>query len=450
MSKQTMEAKLLSLGDPSGQKTSAYWNEWFDVVCTSNQKTSFEWYASVKEVARIIAFHFQNDNMDPMYKRRLVHPGSGNSLVPFHLAKTMKLSHHIILDVSDKAIEDCKANFSKEDELQSTSDSSIEYEVVNILQPLPYSPNFFDAWVDKGLLDALFSGKVETKQKDDEQLCIKMFREAHRVLKNESGGIMIIVTMAETHSLNLILGNWFQLQEGRSIWNTTLHIHELIPTSGTRRPFAFVLQKETKVNKNSTDWNVIFHPICDSNNVIDTESNTICVSLTPLKSSSLTVPALSSVEVKVNSLLETSRTKFLTEMDNHSKSNNERNVLGTIEIKPSDDKVDLSVLCNRITQSNWGIDSLHWHKNNVSDDDSTSSHRFGKIVPIGFGIHKLVLKCIIDSNSLDNLCEAIMKQDSDRGECNVQSVDIDWEQTFTVGDLGSIIDPNQWNEKKSS
>jgi len=113
----TNKTKLLSLGDPSGQRTSRYWNEWFDAVCTSNHKTSFEWYTSCDEVARVLHSHIdstdennnnndnnkvrQNNNVEndddeiiakddlivessssvldsKKQRRRFVHPGSGN------------------------------------------------------------------------------------------------------------------------------------------------------------------------------------------------------------------------------------------------------------------------------------------------------------------------------------------------------------------------------------
>ena len=185
---------MLSLGDPSGQRTSAYWNEWFHTVCTSNQKTSFEWYASSEEVARVLDCHIkdepekvEDDLVVPRTQKRYIHPGSGNckleikfefiwtfdplhriahswhptnelfllvqiALVPFHLVHAIKSSQHLIIDVSDQALSDVQENITsssnKEDIISS---SCIKCEVANVLEPpLPCASNHFDAWIDKG------------------------------------------------------------------------------------------------------------------------------------------------------------------------------------------------------------------------------------------------------------------------------------------------------------
>jgi len=490
--------RLQQLGDPSGQRTSTYWNEWFDAVCTSNEKTVFEWYTSCEEVLRVLRCHmdirhFVDDDLHgvaPKNKQRFIHPGSGNSLVPFHLANISKLSQHLILDVSDEALSHVQANIMSSSNKEDIN-SRIKYDVANVLEsPLPYESDSFDAWIDKGLLDALFCGSKDGNDaghKDDLTLCRGMFEEAYRLLetansdKTKKGGIMLIFTMAERHSLDLILSNWLTYSSSKqeqdsvcsrfepSNWGRSLHIHEVIPTSGTMRPYCFVLQKDDigdehvvdRQEKGTNDWNVVFHPIAHSNDLDNKEANIVRIPFhrdPSVPSSSLTLsptllspapPSLLSVKSRLDSLLDESRNKFREEMelrDNCLKTstNNERRMLGTIEIKPVDDTVNLKQLYERITspKASWGIDSLRWSS---IDNDSSCDLSFGNIVPIGFGIHKLVLRCVINSHLLEDLCDAIMERegssscdDGDEGG-SIQSIDVDWENSFTVGEVGSVF-----------
>jgi len=326
-------------------------------------------------------------------------------------------------------------------------------------------------------------------------LCRGMFEEAHRLLETANSdktklGIMLIFTMAEEHSLDLMLSNWLassssQQEQGSicsnlkpSNWSRSLHIHEVTPTSGTMRPYCFVLQKDDiggepvvdGQKKGTDDWNIVFHPISHSNDLQNANSNIVYIPFNgdPVPPSSLTLPStplspatpsLSSVKSRIDKLLTESRDRFRVEMQQRDNTKNERRILGTIEIKPADDTVNLKKLYERITspKASWGVDSLRWYNDGATQDSSNSSVAdnkkdlcFGKIVPIGFGIHKLVLRCVINSDLLEDLCEAIMEReggsscdDEGEGDCDdiIQSIDVDWENSFTVGDLGNAFPP---------
>lgn len=330
-----------------------------------------------------------------------------------------------------------------------------------------------------------------------------MFLESHRVLRTTNhgdtiggNGIMLIITMAENHSLDLILSNWLssssQSQLGddcrnheKYYWNRSLHIHELIPTSGKMRPFCFVLQKSNEIEiecnmqyGGTNNWKIIFHPVSDSTDLSDAQSNVISIPInedsvdspqllpTETPSTPITSPSFSIVKDQVDDLLKVSRSKFLEETqqeNNNVKSSaaGKRMILGIIEIKPASHTVNLKQLHDRITAptNEWGIESLQWCDDGMITDnaerttvDNTSSDTdlcYGKIVPIGFGIKKLVLRCLIDSDLLEDICEAIMKYEGKRtnsendgeeeeDDC-IQSIDVDWENSFTVGDLGNIL-----------
>jgi len=291
--------------------------------------------------------------------------------------------------------------------------------------------------------------------------------------------VMLIITMAEEHSLDLILSNWLsfslQNQQGGDCctynWVKSLHIHEVIPTSGKMRPFCFVLQKKNECehddydqNDSTNNWNIIFHHISNSNDMYVAQSDVISIPLhedpvalasPPLlsiqkSSTSPSPPSVSVVRSIVDDLLKESRVRFHEETQN--KMADTRMILGTIEIKPTNHTVDLKRLYDRITASTkeWGIKSLHWYKNGEIANNAPSDLCFGEIVPIGFGIQKLVLRCVIDSDLLENFCEAIMEDegkidnsddDGEEEDC-IQSIDIDWENSFVVGDLESILPQN--------
>jgi len=453
---ETTETKLRSLGDPSGQQTSTYWDEWFNIVCTDNHN-AFEWYVSVEEVARISKLYLTHSDGE----LRFIHPGSGNSLVPIHLRDEVFLSsHHVVLDISSVALHEMRSVHDSNTSTRrlQTRPAAVEYKIGDVLQtPLPYPMSSFDAWIDKGLLDALFSGEKERgecsvdRKYSDEQKSQTIFHEAHRLLKDPNGnekGVMMIITMAEEHSLHLITSNWISGHHklnDRLLWNNILYIHELKPISGKMTPFAFVLQKRKEFGNHESSKTD--NDICYSIEFQTLEGRTYNVEITePTSSSSFETVVKDEVQALLKERCATFRKQI---RDNVNKSvENAHMVLGTIDIKPSDDSVNLEQLSQQITGSTWGIDSLTWHKkkvednNQLDDDEKENTMSFGDIVPIGFGINKLQMQCVVDSEKLEDLCEAICEYHSGGEACCVQSVDIVWDKTCPVGGLGNLIRPS--------
>jgi hypothetical protein len=164
----------------------------------------------------------------------MIHPGSGNSLVPVKLRNEFGFAHrHLVVDISGVALTEMR----KVHDLNSSTANEIEYLLGNVLEPpLPLDDSSFDVWVDKGLVDALF--------KDSNEVCSgqsqNLFAEAFRLLQSDDG-LLVVVTMAETHSLQLILnGFWTELKMNLA----SLHVSELEPVSGDMRPFGFVLHRK--------------------------------------------------------------------------------------------------------------------------------------------------------------------------------------------------------------
>ena len=69
------------------------------------------------------------------------------------------------------------------------------------------------------------------------------------------------------------------------------------------------------------------------------------------------------------------------------------------------------------------------HEARSSPHDENGMRDLFQVVPIGFGISKLVMSCVLESDDLEVLVEAM--EDELEG---VQSVDVDWENTFPVAD----------------
>jgi translation elongation factor EF-1beta len=118
-------------------------------------------------------------------------------------------------------------------------------------------------------------------------------------------------------------------------------------------------------------------------------------------------------------------------------------LLVTLEIKPHDTEEDLRAIGEVITKLSWNsvergkqITPL-WQR---WKDDEGKYVDMIKIVPIGYGISKLLLQCIIESGDIDDLVETIGEWDGGGVvEDGVHSVDVDWGNTFPVGDATQFL-----------
>jgi translation elongation factor EF-1beta len=342
----------------------------------------------------------------------MIHPGSGNSLTPVKLRDEHSFPHkHVVVDISDVALEEMKQVHDKRSNTENAT--SIEYILGNVLDPpLPLDDDSFDVWVDKGLLDALFkdSETLSTSQ------CNTLFEEAHRLLR-PGFGLLLVVTMAEDHSLSLLLDNWGRLlQDGTACWTPQLRVHELEPASGDMRPFGFTMTKassDVDASKQVDKACLMWHPIIGAVEQLELGDD-----------------ALNTVK----SRCEQSRQEFRSKLC----KSDETMMLATIEIKPWDAEADLNAIGQLVTKSNWFLaEGRHicpkWQPFHENGREKI------KIVPVGYGISKLVLKCVISSDDLDDFAEVLREWDGGGiAEGGVQSVDVDWDQTFQIVDLPSI------------
>jgi translation elongation factor EF-1beta len=158
--------------------------------------------------------------------------------------------------------------------------------------------------------------------------------------------------------------------------------------------------------------------------------------------------SLDSMVEEIDTILGVSREAFKAAGDRGLRKNKEaslkRMVLAKIEVKPSHDEVDLVTLTERITSNTWTLAdktfSPKWQQAKPLDPlESSTQLLYGKIVPIGYGICKIILDCVIDSEELDGLCDSIIELLGEDNEDCVQSVDVDWKNVFPIGDAKDIL-----------
>jgi translation elongation factor EF-1beta len=482
--------ELEKLGDPSGRQDSAYWNDWFDVVCRrQGQHRSFEWYCSADEVVRVVRFHITGAascastaaaaiaTQASSVLCAMIHPGSGTSLVPLKLLEIYPYSRQVVVDISDVALNEMREfhtnTISSINEYNTTSEVSsnpplIEYVVADLLAEssgdiystllstaAPNNDGIFDVWIDKGFVDAIFSKENVVENKTQSAL---LFQKAHRCLKSDTG-CALIVSLAEDHSLQLILENWRQSNDTTgtdwfSNWQSTLHVWELEPISGDLPSFAFVLTKrcggegggehDDQHGELEIPATLIWHgrqaPTADCN-------------ATQLERHELALDGTLAME-QIQGRIEGARHQYRSDSRRQDrdvqaaqfKQNGERNVLTILEVKVYDCETDLVALSERLRSVDWqamalasggGGDgpSTHSLRQPAWQIMSEQSNTMHEIVPVGFGISKLLLQCIIPSSDIDELVELMQTFDEDL----IQSVDVDRSNTIPLGNVLDVI-----------
>jgi translation elongation factor EF-1beta len=283
--------------------------------------------------------------------------------------------------------------------------------------PLRFEDASFDAWIDKGFVDAVFPKETGAENKIQGR---KLFDEANRMLSQS--GTCIVVSLAEEHSLDLILQNWM---EERKPWNACLHVWELHPVSGEMLPFGFVLSSKDP-DAASNDFTVKWHELDGT--------------VLPLSFDDQSYKAIFQDLTKG---IESARRAYT---DRITKQLETHQVLATIEIKPYDADVDMQALGLKIISENWATDASNdeekkllspsWRSFSDNADDECS---FVKVVEIGYGISKALLRCVIDSTTLDDLVETIEAWEGDEAFEGIQSVDVDWENTVPISAAANMF-----------
>lgn len=194
--------------------------EWWDgeyAKCSKNDQ--YEWYTGsydddfIKLLCKLI----------PNYESKIVHFGCGISRIQETLYD--KGYHNITNnDISENCIK-----------LMKESDTrGMKWDVVDVLNTLPYADESFDVAIDKGTLDAIILEKADKWEIDDEayEISGKYFDEVSRILK--PGGVFIQISFGQPHFRRRI----FQ----RDRFNWTVNV-ETLPPKKTFHFFAYVCRK---------------------------------------------------------------------------------------------------------------------------------------------------------------------------------------------------------------
>jgi len=278
----------------------------------------------------------------------------------------------------------------------------ISLHVSDVLDPpLSFAGGSFDVVVDKGLFDALMEndGGGLGGPSSSWERTRTLFSESSRVLCD--GGSYVCVSLGESHVIRLIV-------DASATWGTTLRIYEVPPLesdSSGMRPFAFVLTKRADGAPSGVGQRVEFHR----------------------EDGFMTMVGPDAREVGV--ILEESRAAFRARRgvpSNMPGGEPARSSLAQIHVKPLDDETDLSALAARIAGADGRccggkFSGLAWREN--------------EIVPIGYGLSKLILSCVVEDDRLDELCECIGEEEEEW----VQSVDVDWENTVPIMVASNVL-----------
>eukprot|EP00518_Triparma_eleuthera_P012393 CAMPEP_0182472048 /NCGR_PEP_ID=MMETSP1319-20130603/21444_1 /TAXON_ID=172717 /ORGANISM="Bolidomonas pacifica, Strain RCC208" /LENGTH=367 /DNA_ID=CAMNT_0024672671 /DNA_START=60 /DNA_END=1160 /DNA_ORIENTATION=- len=332
---------------------------WDSWFAKVSRGSAFEWYCSTSDLLPLLRAQFPESST-----RYILHAGSGNSDMPFELA-AHGFPRCLACDVSPVAIEEMqskKAARMSEPPPSSPDVSLVEFAALDVLSSLPPSYSCsFDGVLDKGLFDAMMSDSSPSSL----SRALTMFRNVGEAMKD--GAVYVCVSLAEEHITRLLVG----VAEGGG-WE--LSVAPLSPEAATStlRPFAFLLKKvgdnkEDKAKRRSFD--------------------------------------------ELNAEICSAREEYAKRKTKSQPASPPRTLL-FLDVKPYESECDLDSLLSRLKGPAPGSPlssfSVLWKSSSV--------------VPVGYGINKLSVTCVVESDMVEELCDAIMEAEEDE----VQSVDVDW------------------------
>ena len=398
------------IGDPSGNASSSYWDSWFTKVSAGEK---FEWYCDTDDIAGLIERETDGGGDGRPY---LLHVGTGNSEMVLDLSD--RYPRAAAIDISSVAIEEMLEKVKLRND---GSDIDISFVKHDVLRPLAsVFPDPFQGVVDKGLFDAMMSDSGAANQ----SMSFTMFRNLHGAM--EKGAPYICVTLAEEHIVRLLLEVLLMRAEeeiadggggGAPFLWSSLSIHCLNPSgnASSLRPFAFVLRKAS-VASNADNAGGNAPPPSRPTVTFNCEN---CEENFEQKPAVRTT-TLDGVDfAAVNELICEARRSFAA---SSKTSTGPALSLVPLEIKPYDPDFDLDILKEKLIKS---------PKSCLKPFDVV--FRESKLVPVGFGISKLEIQCVVKSADAEDIIEAIMDAEAD----DVQSVDVDWSRCVPCAAAGN-------------
>jgi len=184
-----MEA--LPKGDNKEFTEKEYWNNFYKQEAITKQH-GFEWYAEYEEIKQMLDAQFTliSKGMSKQDAHVLV-PGCGDS----------KLGHKMRLDGYGHVLNvDFEEDVVKRMKVEVGVEGSEDYAKMDVLDMKEIEDHTKDIVIDKGTLDALYSGK----DNKDEYKVSKYFNETLRIAKVNSGQV-VFISLLQSHILKKII-----------------------------------------------------------------------------------------------------------------------------------------------------------------------------------------------------------------------------------------------------
>ena len=404
----------LSLGDPAGQANAEYWDAWFNSVSNGSR---FEWYVSSSAaIASLLEVSLFGPGSPPLSQwsqdctslsssTRVLHGGSGNSELIFDLAASHNMTDAVALDISPVAVDEMTLKVSLRSALEPCL-GSLSFVLHDVLTPLPFPSSTFDAFLDKGLFDAMMSS-ADDPYKSNASL---LFSHVHAVLKPERP--YVCVTLAESHVVRLFHSAATATSTKHAAGWGPLNIFELKPDDDNKsslRPFAFVLHRAAADSCHVGTVNFF--------DLAEDDGSSSSSSPSPSWSSSPSYSASFPTFAAVDEVVIASRAAYDSSVKARRKGKTAVSAaislsLLTFDVKPYECECDLLSLYARLSSSEGPLGGAAFEPPIVWREHA--------IVPIGFGVSKLVITCVLNSDDVDNVVDVIQDEEQDE----VQSVDI--------------------------
>ncbi|KAJ6551639.1 S-adenosyl-L-methionine-dependent methyltransferase [Mycena capillaripes] len=187
------------MGDTKDREigTVEYWENYY--AKSDGQKATHEWLRSWSDIKPFLSAKFF-DNRPPVSNPRILHLGSGDSVLPDELA-ALGYEDQLCLDFSPAVVELMRARHGRL--------KGIEWMQADVRSMDDVSDASVDLAFDKGMLDAMIYGSPWHPPDEVKDNVGRYIKEVHRALKDD--GLFLCVSFRQPHFIKPFFtgdGSW--------------------------------------------------------------------------------------------------------------------------------------------------------------------------------------------------------------------------------------------------